>query len=493
MKTEKRNLGQLVSYWFEKKIAPKSFAKKVAVIALPIYFSAVLVVLINIIDSVMIAPLGTDKLASINAAAEINFFAVATISGMLQMGFIYFVQFHGKNKYSDETKFTLTVTAYWTLLWSCLLVLFVQLFADSFIRIFLTNEANIKLGVEYIKIVSFSWIANAIVFTIIWALTRVGKSPLIIWISIASLIMKIILNYFYINGIFVPKLEVQGVAIATIIARGIEFLVAITILIIFRIQEFKGFLLPKYFSWEISRKMWLKSILILNEALWSSSLIFQFWLTTRRGDDAAAVIGSAHVIIMVLFAAHSSFSGAIGFFVGRALGANKLTEAKIYAARLMRIVGFVAFIYSMVFASAAYGIVKMYNVTSSSTLDKGTFELNLLFIILLLCFMNTSFSLETVSVNTLWAGGKVVQGMLGDVLTNWIINAVGALATYFTTMDYLSIYALVSFSDFFKSFILYSLYLRYDWIQNLTLKNQHKTFEVMKDSIKKLFRSKIWK
>ncbi len=493
MKIKKKNLGQLVSSWFEKKISPKSFAKKIAVIALPIYLSAVLVVLINIIDSVMIAPLGTDKLASINAAAEINFFAVATISGMLQMGFIYFVQYHGKNKYSEETKCTLTVTAYWTLLWSCLLVLFVQFFADSFIRIFLTDETNIKLGAEYIKIISFSWISNAIVFTIIWALTRVGRASLIIWISIASLIVKIILNYFYINGIFVPKLEVQGVALATIIARGIEFLVAITILLIFRIQEFKGFLMPWHFSWEVSRKMWLKSILILNEALWSSSLIFQFWLTTRRGDDAAAVIGSAHVIIMVLFATHSSFSGAIGFFVGRSLGANRLKDAKIYAARLMRIVGFVAFIYSMIFASAAYGIVKMYNVTSSSTLDKATFELNLLFVILLLCFMNTSFSLEMVSVNVLWAGGKVLQGMIGDVLTNWIINAVGVLATYFTSIGYLSIYAVVSFSDFFKSFILYSLYLRYDWIQNLTLKNQNNTFEIMKNSINKLFRRKIWK
>jgi len=453
---------------FRKHIGDKNFLKRVAIIALPVYLTSIITLLVNIIDSTMIAPLGADKLAAVNAAGEIGFFAISSIMGFLQMGFVYFAQFHGENKYSYNTKSSLTVMVYTCLLWTGIVVVFVNFFSEQLINIFLDDKETIKLSAEYLRIVSYSWFFQALIIPITWALGRIGQPIKAVAITITSIILNATLNYLFINGIEVPKLGVKGVAVSTLLSRVAELGVAATILIIFRIQEFNGFLNPIYWSFRILKKISSKWIMFINEILWVTSLIFQFGIVSTRGDDAAAVVGSAHVLSQILFATHAAFGATISFFIGRSLGANQIEDAKDKATRLFKLLIIVSFVYSMLFASISPAIARSFDVTTTILLTKAEFTENLTYIMLLLCLMFTSFSCELFFVHCLWLGGRQIQAFIGDVITNWIINSVCLIAAFYTNVDYITLYVLLVISDGFKCFVLFFFYERFEWLRNLT-------------------------
>ena len=218
---------------------------------------------------------------------------------------------------------------------------------------FFGAEAEVgEVGVPYLRMLMLGTpfiVASMVVSS---ALRGAGdtKTPLVI--SVAANVVNLILNYALIFGKFgLPRLEVFGAGIATIIAFFLEAVVFVLVL-------WKGDLvlsLPRKMlslETEVVRKILrigspsaLEAGLIQGGMLWYMSVI------TRYGTDplAAYLIGVS--IMSLSFMPGFGFSVAASTLVGQSLGAKEPDKAAAYgweamklAAILMSLIGVVLFV-----------------------------------------------------------------------------------------------------------------------------------------------------
>ena len=92
---------------------------------------------------------------------------------------------------------------------------------------FFTDDAEIIASAQgYIKIVSFSYFLFALADTFAAMLRCVEIVRITFVVSVISLFVNLFLNYSLIGGNFgFPALGIDGAAIATVIARGVELAV----------------------------------------------------------------------------------------------------------------------------------------------------------------------------------------------------------------------------------------------------------------------------
>ena len=97
-------------------------------------------------------------------------------------------------------------------------------------RIFTNEDILINYGVSYLKIAAISYLITGFSQCLI-ALIKLGKNTAAVAkISSLSVVLNIILNALFIFGLLgLPKMGVGGAALATVIARIVELLLAILV------------------------------------------------------------------------------------------------------------------------------------------------------------------------------------------------------------------------------------------------------------------------
>ena len=94
--------------------------------------------------------------------------------------------------------------------------------------IFSNDPAVINIGIDYLKIVVISYLFTSITFTFASGLRSTGNTKLPMWGSFIGLIVNGVLNAILIFGLFgAPKMGIKGAALATLIARIVEFIIVV--------------------------------------------------------------------------------------------------------------------------------------------------------------------------------------------------------------------------------------------------------------------------
>jgi putative MATE family efflux protein len=182
---------------------------------------------LNIVDTLMIGRVGTDELAAVGAANQVYGVFVMICFGFLSGGGVYIAQYWGV-KDLERIRHTLGLIYKNTLLFGTIIVLLVQWRPDWVIGMFIREEAVITLGVEYIRIASLSYLVTALSFSMSFSSRCIQRLRWPTMINALALILNTVLNYalIYGKGGF-PAMGVQGAALATLIARTLEFLLMV--------------------------------------------------------------------------------------------------------------------------------------------------------------------------------------------------------------------------------------------------------------------------
>lgn len=397
----------------------KRFYKLLISLCIPIIIQNLISTSVNVIDTVMISSLGETSVASIGVANQFFFLFNMTLSGLTGGAGLFISQFYGKNDINNIKK----VTGLNVLLGIILGLIFLipALFFPKLIIHFFSYDPNvIKLCIDYFSIIAFCYplIAVSTVFSMGSRSVRNPKLGMIC--SAVALISNIILNYGLIFGnLGLPALGVKGAALATVIARLIEFSLLIAYVYIVKKNYVLRFNLSNLKSIDKSfiNAFFAKSTpILLNDSGWAIGTVLYSVAYSKAGTSAIAAsqIATSTGNFFIMTAVCVAIGASI--MLGNELGADNKEVAIDYAKKFSKIVFVVGTLFGILLIFNVPMLLKMFSVSDSLAPD-----IIKIFVIMGLLMGLKSFNTLLV-IGILRSGGDTKYSLFLELGCMWLVS-----------------------------------------------------------------------
>ena len=204
-----------------KMMKADSLVKETFRIAWPAVVESVFIVLVGMLDTYMVSPIGKKAIAAISLANQpkilvsIVFFAANTaISALI-----------ARRKGAEEKgeAHTMYVTGLlFTVVAGIILSILCVVFAKPIIQLFGGNEETTVIAVQYFRIIMGGMLFNLIMMYTNAALRGCGNTKITLQTNVVGNVVNILFNYLLIGGHFgFPALGAAGAGIATVIGQAI--------------------------------------------------------------------------------------------------------------------------------------------------------------------------------------------------------------------------------------------------------------------------------
>jgi putative MATE family efflux protein len=447
-----------------------SFYREALAIAVPVMLQQLIMSMVSLIDNFMVAGLGDISMASVNVTNQLNFIFFVILNTICQAGGIYIAQFRGANdsdgmQQAFRFKIIFAITAavlFFALSWTIPHKMLGMMVMGNAQR-----EEIIRLGSDYIKLISWTFVPMAISFSIGTSFREISRPKVPLFISAAATLINTAGNWILIYGnLGAPRLEVKGAAYATIIARIFE----LAVFLVYTSRNKAPFYtrITRFFNihWKFFVEVLFRSGMIFaSELSWVSSETIMTAMYNRRGGaEVVAGMAAGFTIANIFFMLFGGIWTASGVLIGGALGAGKLDEARSRAAWLKSgavAAGVVIALFGAAFSALIVPIV-FSNLSSAARFNCMGLVYVILAYLPLWGFLNLQFAITR-------AGGDAATGMYTDLSVNTFLVVPGAiLLSYFTSLPPVPMFALIKLSDFAKMFIARHFLKKERWVRNLT-------------------------
>lgn len=310
-----------------------SFYKEALAIGIPVMLQALIQSLVSLIDSFMVAGLGDVKMSGVNISGQICFIFMVMQNMICASGGIFLTQYFGaKQREGMRQSVAFKVVASLSTCTFYFLATFVFTRPVLSLMVIGNSQAELILeeGQKYMYLMGFIGIQMMISSILSSSYREIGRVRVILVITLIAAGSNAFLNWVLIYGhLGMPRLEVEGAAYATIIAKTVEMLLLIGYTIKER-PEFISFSVFKRIDWALFGRILKKgSLLIISQMMWVLSESFTAAIYNGRGN-AAVVSGMAasFSIANLFFISFDGITTATGVLIGKSLGRNELDDAR---------------------------------------------------------------------------------------------------------------------------------------------------------------------
>ncbi|MCD6342355.1 MAG: MATE family efflux transporter [Spirochaetaceae bacterium] len=447
------------------------FRKTMLGIALPIILQMLLTNGLSFVDTMMISRLGESEVAAVGLANQMFFLVFLIFFGITSGTGIFIAQFWG-NKDEKGIHYVVGLSLVGTMVFSVPFALVSWLIPHELMRLFTPDPVVVQLGVEYLKVIAPSYILSGISFSFAMALRSIERPRIPLAATAISLGLNTVMNMVLIFGLLgFPALGVKGAAIATLISRGIELIVLLTLIfsrqlpVAASFREYLGFdsaLLKRFFI--------TAGPVLLNEIAWSLGMVMYKVVFARMGTDVVAAANITESIQGLFFVVLMGTGTTAAIMIGKKIGEGRKNEAYQFA-RYFLIQGFISGLFLGALMSAtAPAIVLILNMKPETI---RIVRLTLMAIGILIPIK--AFNLHMI-VGILRSGGDTAFSFITEFLGVWGIGVPMAfLAGLYFNLSLPAVYLLVGLEEVFK-FIMTGLRFRSGkWINDLTRKEKIET------------------
>ncbi len=445
------------------------FYKKAIAIALPVMLQQFITALVSLIDNFMVSGLGDSMMAAVNVANQINFLFIVLLTVISSAGGIYLAQYKGANDdWGMQQAYRFKVILSFAVGIAYMLALFLS--PATLINIMTHgNSAQFEIsshGATYMRTISFAALFMPFSFAIGSSFRETGKPVVPLIISVGATLINTFLNWVLIYGnLGAPRMEVEGAAIATVVARTAE---AIAFIIYAKLKK-EHFYVGLRKLYKVNIPMFVeiirKSILIFcSEITWAMSEMFVTSLyNSRGGSENVAGMASAFAIANIFFLLFAGIQTATAVLIGNRLGAGHLEEAQIRAKWLMSGAFIAGIVIGLFEALSSLAIPIIY-----SNLTPEAHHISKTLLLIISCYMplwallNSQFAVSR-------SGGDAMFGVLVDIPVSALMFApLAAILTHYTSVSAPLIFGIAKFTDFVKeAFAIYMLKKK-RWVRKLT-------------------------
>lgn len=450
-------------YRIKPHIADKAFYKHAFTVMAPIMFQQLITTLVNLVDNLQVGQLGPQSIAGVGIANQFFFIYMLMLFGIAGGGGLFVAQFWGaKDKDGMKQAYRFMLIAALTV--SIIFMVGAFFGARYIIGFFSSDAGTISEGVNYLKVAVFTYLPVAFSISTAGSFRSIGQAKVAMLPSIIAVFVNTFFNYVFIFGNFgAPRMGVQGAALATIIARLVEFA-----MLYYAMRKAScpfGTRLTRMFNVKpvLFKTILLKSLpLIANELLWSSGVTMQFKAYSTRGVVALAALNIMNAVNNMFFVVNSGQATSISVILGHELGANRLDDARRDSRRLVLFGIFISYCLLLVHLAAGYFVPMIYNV-GEDVRAAARLLISISALMMPIYLTNAGFFF------ILRAGGDTRSVMTMDSLFTWFIVVPFAMAlAKFTDLSLINLFLMSQIPEFLKLTIAFTLFRKERWVKNLT-------------------------
>lgn len=442
----------------------KVFLKSVFAIALPMALQNLITTSVNTVDTLMITNLGEASLAAVGLANQVFFFYALINFGINSGSSIFISQYWGKEDILNIRR-VLGVALFISTVVGIIFTIAGFFFPEFIMRIFIDDAEVIKLGADYLKLASLSYIITAISFAYGVALRSTGRPNIPMISALISFVVNVVFNYILIFGkLGFPALGVKGAAIGTIIAR-----IAEVTFLVYTIYRTKGVLaasIKDLIDWNkefINRYIKTVSPVIFNEGFWSLGQIMYAIAYASIGKEATAAIQLTTTIQNVFFVLIRGLANACTVMIGNRIGANNQEEAYDYAIKFISLSTLLGLILGAIMVLTPDLTLSIFNI------EPQLYEVTKKILIMMgLTFFLRTYN-STVIVGVLRGGGDTNYSLYLEMGAVWLVGVpLAFIGAKLLNLPVYFVFLLVSAEEVVKLVASFPRVLSKKWIKDLT-------------------------
>ncbi len=440
------------------------FLKQVLVITLPFAFQNLISASLNMVDTIMIGRLGEAEIAAVGLSNQVFFLFHLLLFGVNSGAAIFTAQFWGNRDVKGIRKVLgiALITGTTVGLFFSLVGIIIP---GHIISLFSTDPDVIRLGSQYLQLVSISNVFNAVTMAYAFTLRSAGQVTLPVIINFIALCINTCFNYLLIYGHYgFPRMEVKGAAIATVLARLLECLLIIAVIYgkklvpAGKLKELTGFnsgFVGKYFK--------TTAPVIFNEFFWALGVTMFAVVYARMGTGTIAAINIFATVERLSMVVFFGLAQAAAVMIGNQIGAGGESDALCYAKRFCCFGPLLGLLIGGSLIFAADLILSVYNVPSE--VIKIAKQIILVYSIIMPFKI---FNLINV-VGVLRSGGDTRFSLILDTVGLWLIAVpLAFLSGLVWKLPPHLVYLLTALEEVFKLGLGANRLLTGKWINNLT-------------------------
>ena len=466
----------LAAYFLGKEMVmfKKPVYRRALKLAVPMMIQNGITNMVGLIDNLMVGSLGTEAMTAVSIAGQLMFVYNLAVFGGISGPGIYGAQYFGQGN-TEGFRNTFRIK-----LWISTFILMCGMACFTFgshwlIGLYLQGESSSVdpvLTMEYARQYLLIMVLGMIPFTLtqVYAssLRETGESLKPMVGGVVSVVVDIVFNYILIYGKFgAPAMGVRGAAVATVMARVVEFLIVIIWSTVQRkkhrfLQEiYRTMLVPKSVFAEILKK---GSPIFFNEFMWAGGMAAMTQCYSIRSLEVVAGMNISNAICNLLNVVFVALGSAVGIIIGQTLGASEYEKAQKDAFSLTKFSGLICVGLCLILVSLS-GIFPQFYETTDSIKNYGKW-----FIIITALFFPVQGLLNALYF-TIRSGGKTFITFLFDSVFTWVVPVPAAFVLCkYTGISIFAVYAVVQAADIIKLVIGYILIKKGIWISNIVEK-----------------------
>ncbi|MCR5252191.1 MAG: polysaccharide biosynthesis C-terminal domain-containing protein [Treponema sp.] len=450
---------------------PVSFYGNALKIAVPVMAQLLIQNLVSLIDNFMVSGLGDIKMSGVNITGQIIFLFMVFSNTICMAGGIFMTQYSGaKDEHGMRQAFCFK-------LWASVFILIVYMvscfiFPRKILSFMVIGNSQASLildqGEKYMKIMGFMGFPFLISSMISSSLRDIGEVRVPLVISIIATFINTAFNWLLIYGnLGFPRLEVQGAAIATIIARLVEMVLFVGFMIkkrpLFVIKIIDLLSVNLRLFREIFKKAWM---IMCSEMIWAlAETITTALYNGRGGADVVSGMSASFAIANLFFVAFSGICTATAVIIGKDLGRGDLELARTEKVWLLNGAKIFGLFFTLIGFCCVFLVPVVFRNLSS---DARTICSQMVFVMAvympLWVYINGQFSVSR-------AGGDTMMGMLVDGVANTglVIPGIFIMAKC-TSIGPVGMYAIIKAVEIPKIAVAHFWLKKEHWLVNLAEK-----------------------
>lgn len=331
-----------------------SARRRVFDLAWPVIGENFLETMLGIVDTLMVAQLGTAAIAGVGTSLQVMFFIIAALSALSVGSNVLVAQAFGARKLADASRLA-RQTILWSVLLSVPLALLGFFFAAPVIGIFGVESDVAQIGVEYLQVTMATVVVIIVLFIGGGALRGVGDSQTPMRVTALANIVNIFLTYALIFGVAgLPGMGAVGSAWGSFLSR----LLAMALLLRVMWRGKQGVSIAGPGSWLPDLQVAASVLRIgvpaaLEQLLTSAAFTIMTMIVASLGTTALAAHRIAFNALSLSFLPGFGFGIAATALVGQSVGAQEPEEgaaatsiASWWAVLWMAIMGAISFVFA---------------------------------------------------------------------------------------------------------------------------------------------------
>lgn len=331
-----------------------SARRRVFDLAWPVIGENFLETMLGIVDTLMVAQLGTAAIAGVGTSLQVMFFIIAALSALSVGSNVLVAQAFGARKLADASRLA-RQTILWSVLLSVPLALLGFFFAAPVIGIFGVEPDVAQIGVEYLQVTMATVVVIIVLFIGGGALRGVGDSQTPMRVTALANIVNIFLTYALIFGVAgLPGMGAVGSAWGSFLSR----LLAMALLLRVMWRGKQGVSIAGPGSWLPDLQVAASVLRIgvpaaLEQLLTSAAFTIMTMIVASLGTTALAAHRIAFNALSLSFLPGFGFGIAATALVGQSVGAQEPEEgaaatsiASRWAVLWMAIMGAISFVFA---------------------------------------------------------------------------------------------------------------------------------------------------